>query len=89
MSIAFAGMPSKSDVKAAADAALTATGTPINPESYSRAGSALVSLRQEHGSNEMRVLECIPTKVNDPRLPDRTFPSVAALCSLTTTGAMP
>jgi hypothetical protein len=37
----------------------------------------------------MTILDCIPTKVNDPRLPDRTFPSVAALCSLTTTGALP
>lgn len=87
-SIAFVGAPSTASVKAAMDTAFASTGTSSTNDSYSRAGSTLVSLRKRNGGTEMEILRCIPTKVGDPRLPDRTFPSVAALCSLTTTGAL-
>lgn len=87
-SIAFLASPSSSDVKRAMDAALSATGELATAENYSRAGSTLVALRRENGSDEMRVLECIPAHARDPRLPGVSFSNAAALCSLIVTGAM-
>lgn len=48
-----------------------------------------LSARGENGAGEMTIPDCLPTRVNDLRLPDRSLPSVAALCSLITTGALP
>lgn len=87
--VAFIGNPASRDIKAAMDTAFASTGTPSTDENYSRAGSTLVALRKRNGGTEMETLRCIPSRVGDPRIPDRTFPSVAVLCSLTTTGAMP
>lgn len=80
MLISFNGGPSKSEIREALDDALNATDTPITPENYSRSGSVLVSFRKDHGIDEMDILECIPTAVEDPRLPEVTFPNVAAVC---------
>ena len=54
-------------------------GLPINPENYSRAGSALVALRDETGVREMDILVCM----NSAYTPNVTinFPSMAGLCS--------
>jgi hypothetical protein len=88
-SVAFIGNPSRRSIKTAMDIAFAATGTPTTDENYSRAGSALVTFRKKSGGTEMETLRCIPGRVGDPRIPDSTFASVAALCSLTTTGALP
>jgi exopolysaccharide biosynthesis predicted pyruvyltransferase EpsI len=52
ISIAFVGTPSKYKVQTKGDAAFSANGTPATSENYSRAGSALVSLRKKNGANE-------------------------------------
>lgn len=88
MEVAFEGHPAQSDIQSVLDPALEASGTAINEDSYSRAGSTLVGLRKQNGGTEMEILECMPTVVGDPRMPDDTFPSLAALCSLTTTGQL-
>lgn len=80
MLIAFNGSPSKVEIQEAMDNALNATETPISEENYSRAGSVLVEFRNEYGINEMDILECVPTATTDPRLPELSFPNVAAVC---------
>jgi len=82
MSIAFEGQPSISKIKPLIDAAMQATETPITDENYSRAGSALVGLRKKNGTKEMTILKCMPSRVDDPRLPELSFPNVAAVCSV-------
>lgn len=80
MLISFNGNPSKTEIKQAMDDALNATDTVISNESYSRAGSVLVTFRKEYGIDEMEVLECVPTATRDPRVPELSFPNVAAVC---------
>lgn len=80
MLIAFNGSPSMVEIQESMDNALNATGTPVSEENYSRAGSVLVEFRKEYGINEMEILECIPTATTDPRLPELSFPNVAAVC---------
>lgn len=80
MLIAFNGSPTMVEIQEAMDNALNATGTPVSEENYSRAGSVLVEFRKEYGINEMEILECIPTATTDPRLPELSFPNVAAVC---------
>lgn len=81
MLVTFNGSPSKSEIQEALDDALNATETPITSENYSKAGSVLVTFRQKYGINEMKILDCIPTAVTDPRAPEPTFPNVAAVCN--------
>jgi hypothetical protein len=80
MLISFNGNPSKTEIKQAMDDALNATDTAISDENYSRAGSVLVTFRKEYGIDEMDVLECVPTATRDPRVPELSFPNVAAVC---------
>lgn len=80
MLISFNGNPSKTEIKQAMDNALNATDTVISNENYSRAGSVLVTFRKEYGIDEMEVLECVPTATRDPRVPELSFPNVAAVC---------
>lgn len=87
MEAAFNGHPRQSEIQQALDAAFAATDTDATEENYSRAGSVLVALRQEHGIDEMEILECIPTRANDPRVPENTFPNIAAVCSIDLSGA--
>lgn len=82
MSIAFDGQPSPMTIRPVLDAAMEATNTPISDDTYSRAGSVLVSLRQQNGTAEMSILRCMPSRVHDPRLPEFTFSAVAAVCSV-------
>lgn len=89
MSVAFSTYPDRSEVKTKVDAALVATGTSISEDSYSRAGSVLVTMRKSNGADEMRTLDCIPAHANDPRAQGGDFAAVAALCSLIVTGALP
>lgn len=56
----------------------TATGETISSETYSRAGSVLVSLRREYAVSEMDTLACIPTMA--AAAPALDFPDAASLC---------
>lgn len=78
MVVAFDGSHSRSAIQAAMDRALTATGETISSETYSRAGSVLVSLRREYGVSEMDTLACIPTMA--AAAPALDFPDAASLC---------
>lgn len=80
MLISFNGDPSKREIQEALDDAFAATETAPTADNYSRAGSVLVTFRQEHGIDEMDILECIPTSANDPRVEDNSFGSIAAVC---------
>lgn len=77
----FNGSPSRDEIQEALDDAFNATGTPITTENYSRAGSVLTAFRSENGTDEMDVLNCIPTAVTDSRITEVTFPNVAAVCT--------
>jgi exopolysaccharide biosynthesis predicted pyruvyltransferase EpsI len=80
MSISFAGSPSRNEIQRKVDAAFAATDTPITEENFTRAGSVLIAFRKEHGLNEMQILDCIPRRAADPRVPSLSFPNVAAVC---------
>lgn len=80
MVITFQGSPTKADLTDALDNAMNATQTAITDENYSRAGSVLVTFRKKNGFSEMKILECMPKRADDPRLPSLTFPHVAAVC---------
>lgn len=62
------------------DRAISAVGEVPSDDIYSRAGSVLVSFRKEYGISEMKILECMPYRANDPRSPEKTFPNIAAVC---------
>lgn len=79
MVVAFSGAPTEAEVKSAMDAALRATGETANDDTYSRAGSTLVTLRQEYGVSEMRILACIPDLGNAAQRA-MSFPDAASLC---------
>ena len=53
----------------------------ISEEYYSRAGSALVTLRQEHGVSEMRILRLM-IQIYTPGA-KLTFPEAAAIAAVT------
>ena len=57
MEIAFQGGYTKQQIKAIMDKALQTYGVPIKEENYSRAGSTLIVLRKEYGTNEMDILD--------------------------------
>lgn len=78
----FNGSPSREEIREALNDALNATNTSITEENYSRAGSVLVSFRREYGIDEMDLLDCIPTRVTDSRVPSLTFSNVAAVCNV-------
>jgi hypothetical protein len=80
MLISFNGSPSKQQLKEALDNAFAATDTAATNDNYSRAGSVLVAYREKHGIDEMKILDCVPTRAHDPRVKDNTFASIAAVC---------
>lgn len=80
MEIAFNDHPRKAVIREALDAAFAATDTPATSDNYSRAGSVLVTFREKYGIDEMDILECVPSRADDPRAPEKTFPNVAAVC---------
>ena len=82
MLITFNGSPSKTEIKEAMDDALNATNMVISDDHYSRAASVLTAFREEYGIDEMDILECIPGKVADPRVPELDFGNVAAVCNV-------
>lgn len=91
-SVAFEGTPSRTAVQAAMDEAFSASRLAPSEDSYSRAGSVLVTQRQRFGASEMSVLACVPSHVNDPRIAGRegeTFVKASALCALIVSGAYP
>lgn len=53
----FAGGYTREQVKARLDQAMQLYGLPITEENYSRAGSALVAMRQQTGNTEMAILD--------------------------------
>ena len=57
MEVAFIGNPRQAEIRAILDRALALYNTPISEENYSRAGSALVALRQKLGPSEMDILD--------------------------------
>lgn len=80
MEISFDGSPRQSVIREAMNKAFTAVGMSASEENQSRAGSTLVSFRKEYGISEMEILDCIPYRANDPRVPELNFPNVAAVC---------
>jgi hypothetical protein len=56
MVIAFQGGHSRAEIQSRLDKAMQLYGLAITPENYSRAGSALVTLRKEVGPSEMEIL---------------------------------
>lgn len=81
MLISFNGSPSMGEIEESMNDAMNATDTPITADNYSRAGSVLVTFKNEYGIDEMDVLECMPSSVTDPRLPEVNFGTVAAVCA--------
>lgn len=79
MEIAFNGDQSPDEIREALDLAFAATSTEATSDNYSRAGSVLVTLRQEYAIDEMEILECIPSLADD-ETSALTFPDAAALC---------
>lgn len=80
MVLAFQGSPTETEIREALENAMNATDLPLTDENYSRAGSVVVSFRKEYGIKEMEILECMPKRANDPRVPDNKFVSVSAVC---------
>ena len=79
-SVAFNGNPSPLTIKEKLDQAFRLYNTPISEENYSRAGSTLVALRRENGTDEMKILEhMIRSHVPGVNV---TFPEAAALSSV-------
>lgn len=56
MVIAFEGSHSREEIKRELDRAMTLFGLDLTEENYSRAGSALVTMRRDYGTAEMDVL---------------------------------
>ena len=77
MSLAFEGDYSQKEISERITKAMTLYNTPITEENLSRAGSALVALRQEYGVNEMDILDyMIRSYVEDTNI---NFQSMAGI----------
>lgn len=74
MHYSFAGHPAQSTIKARLDRAFVIYGLAPTEENYSRAGGALLALRQEFGVDEMALLEHMIAK----RWQGLSFPHAAA-----------
>jgi len=85
MEIAFQGNPSQATIKEKLDRALELYQTPRTNDSYSRAGSTLVTLHQNLGFTEMEILDqMICMNLNAALPPDNAginFPDGAGLAA--------
>jgi len=80
MEIAFEGGHAEEQIKPKMDEAMKLYGLSISEENYSRAGSALVGLRKEYGTEEMDILDyMIRSYVPDVNL---DFAEAAAFASV-------
>ena len=78
MTIAFDGGYSEKEIKDKITEAMVLYNMPITKENYSRAGSALVALRQQEEIEEMLILDYMINKLYTPGI-NLTFPGAAAL----------
>jgi len=76
MTIAFDGNYSEKEIKDKITEAMVLYNVPITEENYSRAGSTLVALRQQHGIEEMIILDYMIKKLHTPNI-KMTFPEAA------------
>lgn len=79
--IAFEGGHSRKQIKTALDKALTMYGLERTAENYSRAGSALVGLRQSaasDGCGHCSEMEILAAMISAGKLGNMTFPDAAA-----------
>lgn len=79
MNRVFVGNPSVSVIKSAIAPVMKMYGTPVSEDGYSRAGSALVTMRKESGVTELELLRCMKSAAQGHTT---TFAEMAALCSL-------
>jgi 23S rRNA maturation-related 3'-5' exoribonuclease YhaM len=78
--LAFVGGYGRQQIKERLNTALRLYGHAATEENYSRAASALVTLRQENGTSEMAILDhMIRSHVEEVSL---SFPEAAALSSV-------
>lgn len=79
MELVFAGDYKRQEIKGALDKVMKLHSLEINEENYSRAASALISLRKSVGVNEIDILRCM----YQPGSPAKTnFPNSAAICAV-------
>lgn len=76
MTIAFDGNYSEKEIKDKITEAMVLYNVPITEENYSRAGSTLVALKQQHGIEEMLILDYMIKKLYTPNI-KMTFPEAA------------
>lgn len=76
MAIAFDGNYSEKEIKDRITEAMVLYNVPITDEDYSRAGSTLVTLKQEQGIEEMLILDYMINKLYTPSI-KLTFPQAA------------
>jgi hypothetical protein len=76
MEVAFAGYHSAAEIKRAMDAALRSCDLPVDAESYTRASSAVIALRQKTGVAEMEILRYVAA--SDLSGTGVSFPTAAA-----------
>lgn len=79
-SLAFDGGHSAQDIQAKLDEAFTLYGLEKTNDTYSRAGSVLVTMRKAHGVSEMQILDHM-IRSHVPGL-SVTFPEAAALSAV-------
>lgn len=78
--LAFTGNPTRTEIKPRMDVALQLYGLQATEENYGRAGSVLVTLRQQNGTPEMAILDyMIRSHVEGVNL---SFPEAAAIASV-------
>lgn len=80
MELTFEGSPRQEVISASMEKAFSAVSMEATVDNLSRAGSTLVAFKQEYGVSEMEILDCIPYRSRDPRVPSLNFPNVAAVC---------
>ena len=80
MELAFEGSPRQEVIKSSMEKAFAAVSMDATADNLSRAGSTLVAFKDEYGVSEMEILDCIPYRSRDPRVPSLNFPNVAAIC---------
>ena len=87
MEVAFIGNPRQAEIQARLDRALNLYNTPISEENYSRAGSALVTLRREIGPSEMDILDYM-IRSHVPGV-NMSFPNAAGISAAALAARLP
>ena len=80
MEMAFEGNYTREQIKPVLDHAMRFYGLSITEENYSRAASALIVMRREHGVNEMDILSYV-IRSHVPGV-NLTFPNAVAISAV-------